>query len=148
MSTHVFDLQAKMTKALSNATRLQIIHLLRHHTLTVSQIQMMLAVSQSVVSQHLKSLKLAHIITSRRQGKEIYYEIADSRILMACDAIHSLVSGDPLPEAVEPIVVDSVCGMELTPSTAPHNTSYNGVVHYFCAKGCYDKFITDPGEYD
>lgn len=147
MQTKVFEAQASLIKALSHPTRLEIIHLLRHHVLTVSQIQNMLGVSQSVASQHLKPLKIAQIITSHREGKEIYYAIMDQKILIACDAIHSLVSGNPLPTDAEPTVLDPVCGMDLTPKTSPFSATYNGVRHYFCAKGCYQKFNSNPGHF-
>ncbi|MEI6690592.1 MAG: metalloregulator ArsR/SmtB family transcription factor [bacterium] len=147
MSDKIFVLQAKIIKALTHPLRLEIVHLLRHNILTVSQIIQMSGLSQSLISQHLKVLKVAQIVSSKREGKEIYYAISDQRILVACDSIHSLVSGEPLPITSEPNVVDPVCGMDLTPKTASFTTAYNGVRHYFCAKGCLNKFNINPGHY-
>jgi ArsR family transcriptional regulator len=147
MESKIFESQADIIKALANPIRLEIIHLLRSNVLTVSQMTNMLDISQSLASQHLKSLKEYQIVSSKREGKEIYYTISDQRILTACDAIHSLVSGKSLPTSPEPTVVDPVCGMDLTPKTAPFASTYNGVRHYFCAKGCLKKFNISPGHY-
>ncbi len=147
MSEKIFQLESDIVKALAHPARLEIIHLLRHHVLTVSQIQEMSGLSQSLVSQHLKVLKVAQIVSSKREGKEIYYTISDQRILAACDSIHSLVSGESLPVSPDPDVIDPVCGMELTPNTSSFNATYGGVRHYFCAKGCYLTFINNPAHY-
>jgi DNA-binding transcriptional ArsR family regulator/YHS domain-containing protein len=147
MDITIFTRQATLIKALSNPTRLEIVHILRHHVLTVSQIIAMLGVSQSVVSQHLASLKKSGIVASKREGKELYYTVADARILTACDAIRSLVTEEPLAIIPEPEVIDPVCGMDLTTKTAAASAAYNGVRHYFCATGCLKEFNTNPGHY-
>lgn len=143
MSKQVFNKQAGIVKALAHPSRLEIIHLLRTHNLTVTQMTKMLGVRQAYVSQQLLILKRAKVVTARRDGKEMYYSVQDPRILDSCDALYSLVSEKPLTDAPEPVVIDPVCGMKLTPSGAIHIAEYNGVRHYFCGKGCLKEFYAN-----
>lgn len=140
MSKRIFAKQAKLIKALAHPSRLEIIHLLRLHALTVSQITQMLGARQAYVSQHLVILKQAQIVSASRAGKEIYYELADPRLLKASDLLHSLVADKPIPHSAEPKVVDPICQMALTPSTANYTEEYNGIRHYFCGRGCLKEF--------
>jgi YHS domain-containing protein len=43
-------------------------------------------------------------------------------------------------EDSEPSVIDPICHMTLTPSTARFDQMYDGVKHYFCGKGCLKEF--------
>lgn len=140
MSKRIFHTQTKLIKALAHPTRLEIIHLLRTHALTVSQITQMLGVRQANVSQQLRLLKSRGVVSARRSGKELYYEIKDARIISVCDHTLSLVTEKPLPSPADPIVVDPVCGMRLTTRTAIYHANYNGVRHYFCGAGCLKEF--------
>ncbi len=140
MSKSVFIKQANLVKALSHPSRLEIIHLLRTHSLTVGQIAQMLAARQAYVSQQLVILKQAKVVVAHRTGKEMYYEVADQHIVQACDSLYKLVSARPLSTAPEPTVLDPMCGMKLTPNTASHTTEYNGVREYFCGRGCLKEF--------
>lgn len=140
MSRKIFVKQAKLVKSLAHPSRLEIIHLLRSHSLTVGQITKMLGARQAYTSQHLLVLKHAQVVRAHRDGKEIYYQVADPRLLKACDALHSLTSLTPLAMAPEPVVVDPVCGMHLTPNKSSYQEEYNGVRHYFCGRGCQKEF--------
>ena len=140
MSKQIFTKQATLIKALAHPSRLEIIHLLRTHALTVTQMTKMLGARQAYVSQHLLILKKAKVVLNHRDGKEMYYEVADPRIMEACDSLYSLVSAKPLSVAPEPMVIDPICGMKLTPSTASYTQEYNGVREYFCGKGCLKEF--------
>ncbi len=145
MSHKVFDDIASLVKVLAHPGRLEIIHLLRHHALTVGQITAMLDERQAYVSQQLIVLKEADIVTSSRSGKEMYYELADPRITKAMDNLHSLVSHTPIGPSPEPVVTDPVCHMQLKPKLTHLTAEYNGVRHYFCGKGCLQKFTLSHG---
>ena len=62
-------------RALSDPLRLQIIELLRSQELCVCELCEKLDVSQSKLSFHLKNLKEAHLISSRQQGRWMYYSL-------------------------------------------------------------------------
>jgi ArsR family transcriptional regulator len=72
---------ADWLKAIAHPVRLCIVRNLSHRdNANVSCMQDCLGVSQSSVSQHLAKLKAHGIVTSKRDGKEIYYQICDERI--------------------------------------------------------------------
>jgi DNA-binding transcriptional ArsR family regulator len=68
-------------RALNHKLRLQIIRLLHDKTeMTVTAIYAKLKLEQSVTSQHLAILRRAGIVTTRRDGKFIYYSLDAARI--------------------------------------------------------------------
>lgn len=68
-------------RALNHKLRLQIIRLLHDKDeLTVTEIYVKLRLEQSVASQHLALLRRAGIVTTRREGKFIFYSVNASRI--------------------------------------------------------------------
>ena len=62
-------------KALSHPARVEIIDRLEENGCNVSKIQRNLGLPQSTISQHLKILKNAGIISSRREGTKVCYKI-------------------------------------------------------------------------
>src|SRR2546423_1139723 len=41
-------------------------------------------------------------------------------------------------------VVDPICGMTVSPDAAAGEFEQKGITHYFCSKGCLEKFKADP----
>lgn len=72
---------AEFFKLFSNKNRLDIILALKAQPLSVNDISQRCQLSQSLVSQQLKLLKTARIVTSERQGKTITYSLFDRHIL-------------------------------------------------------------------
>jgi ArsR family transcriptional regulator len=68
---------AKLLKALSNERRLMILCQLGDRELAVGQIQPLVGLSQSALSQHLAVLREQGVVATRRDGQAIYYRIAD-----------------------------------------------------------------------
>jgi Cu+-exporting ATPase len=44
-------------------------------------------------------------------------------------------------------MIDPVCGMEIDPATDAAQTCHEGRKVFFCAEGCRDAFLADPGRY-
>ena len=63
---------------LCDGTRLRILWLLCHSEECGINIAAAIGMSAAAVSHHLKSLKLSGLISSRRDGKEVYYTLADT----------------------------------------------------------------------
>lgn len=63
--------------ALADRTRRRILNLMRDHEICVGDFTEVLDVSQPKISRHLAYLRNAGIVSSRRDGKWIYYQIAD-----------------------------------------------------------------------
>jgi len=91
MYSEVFKLHQDTFKALANSRRLEIIHLLRDQTLNVSEIGAMLGLPQANLSQHLQILRDAKLVTAKRNGKEIYYQVGDQRLVKACDLVREML---------------------------------------------------------
>jgi DNA-binding transcriptional ArsR family regulator len=73
--------KAEFFKTISHPVRLCILALLlRNEDSNVTNMQCCIDVSQSTVSQHLAKLKMAGIITGRREGTEIFYSIANEQL--------------------------------------------------------------------
>ncbi len=73
-----FEMAADVYKLLGDTSRLRIFWLLCHCEECVINISSIVEMSSPAVSHHLKLLKAAGLITSRREGKEMYYRAADT----------------------------------------------------------------------
>ena len=78
---------AEIFKQISDGTRLRILWFLCHCEECVSNISAAMEMSDPAVSHHLKILKNANLIVSRREGKEIYYRLADT---VVAEHIHQI----------------------------------------------------------
>ncbi len=65
-------------KALSDETRIRLVHLLWHHELNVNEITAILKMGQSRISRHLKLLSECGLLSSRRDGLWIFYSVLSS----------------------------------------------------------------------
>ena len=65
----------KVTKALADPVRRQILDMLKKETLTAGDIQKEFMISFAAISRHLSVLKEANLIRDRREGKYIHYEL-------------------------------------------------------------------------
>jgi len=74
--TQHFVTVADMFKLLGDPTRLRIFWLLCHCEECVANIAALLELSSPAVSHHLKQLKRAGMVISRREGKEVCYTVA------------------------------------------------------------------------
>jgi DNA-binding transcriptional ArsR family regulator len=68
------DLADKL-KALSTPVRVRIVELLKNGPLCVGALAARLAVTQGAVSQHLRILRAAGVVTAERQGYHIHYTL-------------------------------------------------------------------------
>ncbi len=158
MYSLVFDLHADLLKALAHPRRLEIINLLRHQELPVTDIHTMLDLPQANISQHLMVLREAQIVSTRRNGKQIYYSVTDPRIVEASDLLRDYLSDSHTEigsqkelklsmKDLVPIVHDPVCGMRISPKTAGFSSYFGDKTYYFCASGCFKEFEKHPKKY-
>jgi DNA-binding transcriptional ArsR family regulator len=90
MDTTISDLaekQAALCKVFGNSRRLLILWLLSKEELSVNEITARAGSTLQNVSQHLSLLRKAGIVTTRRDGQTIYYQIADLECLRQCPAL-------------------------------------------------------------
>ncbi len=72
---------ADYLKQLGDPSRLRIFWLLCKNTLCVSQIAESVDMSSPAVSHHLRVLKSAGLISSKRNGKEMYYYASNTNMV-------------------------------------------------------------------
>lgn len=76
--TDDFQTLSDIFRLLGDGSRLRIFWILCHCEECVINISAMMDMSSPAVSHHLKTLKAARLIVSRRDGKEVYYQAADT----------------------------------------------------------------------
>ncbi|MDY0295007.1 MAG: metalloregulator ArsR/SmtB family transcription factor [Acholeplasmataceae bacterium] len=67
-------------KVISDPTRIKILYALEKQELCVCDISVILNMTQSAISHQLKTLRLAHLVTSRKEGKTVFYKLADEHV--------------------------------------------------------------------
>lgn len=72
---------ADLFKAFGDPTRVHILSLLVSRELCVTDIAQAVEISQSAVSHQLRILKQMSLIKYRRDGKNIWYSLADDHVL-------------------------------------------------------------------
>lgn len=88
----IYQLQADYLKALAHPTRLRILELLRgHDELCVCHIIEDLDLDQSNISQHLRVLKKAGVVTSRKIGLKVFYKPSSPDIYPMIDQLTPLL---------------------------------------------------------
>lgn len=139
MKTSLLKSNSDIFKVIGHVKRLEIICLLQGHSLTVNHIVQMTGLRQAMVSQLLITLKKSKLVSKEKIGKEIYYSLNKDIIETASDFLYGLTKHRPVND-LEPTVIDPICLMKLTPSSANYTSEYDGVRHYFCGKGCLKEF--------
>jgi ArsR family transcriptional regulator len=71
---------ARIFKVLSVATRVRMIELLKHRSLCVNALARSLKITPAAVSQHLRVLRDAGIVTADRQGYFVHYRVNDKTL--------------------------------------------------------------------
>ena len=76
----LYDL-AELFKVFGDSTRIRILTILFGEEMCVCDIAEALQMNQSAVSHQLKILKNAKLIKNRREGKMVYYALADDHVI-------------------------------------------------------------------
>ncbi len=69
--------KARFFKALAHPIRIRLVELLVERDRTVQELQTVLTLDQSSVSQHLAVLRMNHVVTARKQGTTVRYALRD-----------------------------------------------------------------------
>jgi DNA-binding transcriptional ArsR family regulator len=90
LRTEALEHAAEALKILAHPQRLRIIEILeREQEVPVHALIEETALPQPVVSQHLNQMRRTGLVSGRRRGKEIWYSIADDRVLSILNCICS-----------------------------------------------------------
>lgn len=71
---------AELFKVFGDSTRMRILCALFESELCVYDIADLLGMSQSAISHQLRILKQARLVKNRRDGKTVYYSLADDHV--------------------------------------------------------------------
>jgi DNA-binding transcriptional ArsR family regulator len=86
---------ARVLKCIGHPVRLRIIELLDNGgERTVSEIREAIGLEQAAASQHLNLMRDKRILTARRDGVNVYYDISDEKVVRVIDCLRACdVSG-------------------------------------------------------
>ena len=81
----LYDL-ADLFKVFGDTTRIKIIYALFEEEMCVCDIADLLNMTQSAISHQLSVLRKANLVSFRREGKTVYYSLADEHVKNMLDA--------------------------------------------------------------
>ena len=86
MASHACEL----LKSMANEWRLMILCQLSEGEKTVGELQSLLGLSQSALSQHLAVLRRERVVRSRKHGQSVSYSLAGDEATMIMETLHEL----------------------------------------------------------
>lgn len=86
----LYEQVARIGKVFSSPKRLELIELLCQGEKTVETLAHEASISVKLTSAHLRELRMAHFVETERQGKNIYYRLADKSVADLWVQVHAL----------------------------------------------------------
>lgn len=81
---------AYILKTVAHPLRLGIVHLLEQHArLSVNQICESLHAEQSLISHHLQNMKLKGLLSSKREGRSIFYSLKERDVSLIIECLEN-----------------------------------------------------------
>lgn len=87
------DQAVTLLKAMANNRRLMILCVLLEGELSVSQLNELVPVAQSSLSQHLASLRREGFVKTRRESQTIYYSLNSEEVAAVIATLHDRYCG-------------------------------------------------------
>ncbi|MFE0512792.1 ArsR/SmtB family transcription factor [Streptomyces sp. NPDC058964] len=75
-----FTLAAELLALLGDRTRLTLLHALTAGEADVTTLTQVCAAARPAVSQHLARLRLAGLVTTRKEGRRVFYSLRDGHV--------------------------------------------------------------------
>jgi len=88
----IYRMHAQICKALADPKRLLILNELREGEKTVGEMATSLDLPQATVSQHLAILRQRTLVYSRRHGVNVFYTIANQKVIRAFDLLREVMA--------------------------------------------------------
>ena len=76
----ILNRAATFLKILGDGTRFRIIWALNQHEMCVCDLANLLNMTKSAVSHQLSTLRIANLVKYRKEGKTVYYSLADDHV--------------------------------------------------------------------
>ena len=81
LNEHLAAHVAELFRAFSDTSRVRIVSALLTGEMNINALAEVVGISESAVSHHMRGLRQMQLVTSRRDGKEVYYRIDDGHII-------------------------------------------------------------------
>ncbi len=91
MEDQIYAYHAEMCQVFSHPKRLEAINVLREGEMTVTELSQKLGLTVGNLSQHLSMMKDRHILLSRKEGNQVYYRIANPKLLQCFDMMREML---------------------------------------------------------
>lgn len=83
-----------LLKALANEKRLMIVCILVNGEKNVGELESVIGLSQSALSQHLARLRRDGVVDTRREAQTIYYKIKDAAVPKLLECLCAIYGGE------------------------------------------------------
>lgn len=80
-NAEIANRQSRLFKALADETRLRILKLLEGREMCVCEVMVALELSQPTASHHLRLLENAEFVKAKKEGKWVFYSLANPRLI-------------------------------------------------------------------
>ncbi len=87
----IYERQAAICKAFGSPVRLRLLDLLGGGEMACSQLQAELDISKTNLSQHISVLKAAGVVSSRREGQQVFCSLTMPEVKEACRIIQEML---------------------------------------------------------
>lgn len=87
----IYELHADVCKTLANPIRIEIINTLRNKEMPYGDLLSAIKIKKANLSQHLAVMRYKGIVKTRRNGVNIYYRIANPKVIKACDIMREVL---------------------------------------------------------
>ncbi len=85
---------AALLKTMGNESRLMILCTLLGHEMSVGELNAVIPLSQSALSQHLAGLRKAELVTTRKVAQTVYYSVANDSPAKVIEVLKSIFCPD------------------------------------------------------
>lgn len=82
-----------LLRSLAHEDRLLLLCKLSQEEMCVSDLELELGIYQPSLSQHLGVLRRQGLVSTRREGKHIYYRVADEKAMAVLQTLYELFCG-------------------------------------------------------
>ncbi|MDH5648790.1 MAG: metalloregulator ArsR/SmtB family transcription factor [Gammaproteobacteria bacterium] len=89
----LFEQFARIGKALSNANRLELLEFLAQGERSVESLAKATKLTVANTSQHLQQLRQAGLVTTRKQGLRVYYQLAGDEVIQLLGILRNVAEG-------------------------------------------------------
>lgn len=90
---HLYEQVARVGKALASPKRIEMLEMLAQGEKSVEALAAAVAIDMKLASAHLKALKSAHLVESRREGKRVHYRLSGQDVAQLGVTLREVAAG-------------------------------------------------------